>query len=140
MIYLTRRYHFSASHRLHNPRLSKAENQAIYGKCNNELGHGHNYSLEVTVVGEPAAETGMVVNLAELDAFVAREILDRFHLTCLNTDVPNFRHNVPSSENLCVEIFRLLQQGFGFARIDRVRLRETSRNALEYTGEKGDPG
>jgi len=140
MIYLTRCYYLSALHRLHNPQLSPAENQVIYGKCNYAPGHGHNYAVEVTVAGEPAAESGMVVNLAELDAFVARELLARFHLADLNTDVPSFRQHVPTSENFCLEIFRLLQQGFRAARIERVRLLETSRNAFEYAAEKGDSG
>ena len=80
MIYLTRRYRFSASHRLHSPRLSEEENQRVFGKCNNPGGHGHNYVLEVTVNGKPDPKTGMVVDLAQLDRFVGRfpaELLER---------------------------------------------------------------
>jgi 6-pyruvoyltetrahydropterin/6-carboxytetrahydropterin synthase len=138
MIYLTRRYRFSASHRLHSPRLSEAENQRIYGKCSNPGGHGHNYALEVTVAGEPDRRTGMVVDLSRLDAFVEKEILERFDLACLNDDRDGFADKVPTTENLCVEIYRCLRAGFGDAGVDRVRLEETSLNSFTYRGEEGE--
>lgn len=136
MIYLTRRYLFSASHRLHNPELSPAENQAIYGKCNNPGGHGHNYALEVTVAGQPDPDTGMVVNLAELDACVQRRILDRFHLAYLNDDAEAFARSVPTTENLCRTIYHLLEKDFSAVTMDRVRLEETGSNAFEFAENK----
>lgn len=140
MIYLTRCYRFSASHRLHNPKLSPARNQLIYGKCNNERGHGHNYTLEVTVAGEPRPETGMVADLAELDEFVQRRVLDRFDFAFLNDDAEAFGHAVPTTENLCRAIYHLLEKQFLGAQLDRVRLEETSRNAFEFAGNReGQP-
>lgn len=138
MIYLTRRYRFCASHRLHNPRLSEGENRRIYGKCNNEGGHGHNYALEVTVAGDPDARTGMVVDLAELDGFVEREILERFDHANLNADDESFAEQVPTTENLCREIFCRLRGGFRRAPLTRVRLEETSLNSFEIHDEAGD--
>src|SRR6185437_1277925 len=82
--HLTRRYKFSASHRLHSPELSDQQNRETYGKCNNPYGHGHNYKVEVTVSGEPDPETGMICNLADLDGFVDRELLRRFAFSNLN--------------------------------------------------------
>src|SRR5260370_2396380 len=76
--YLTKRYWFSASHRLHSESMTDRENQAVYGKCNNPHGHGHNYALEVTVAGPVDPKTGMVCNLADLDDFVNSKILERF--------------------------------------------------------------
>jgi 6-pyruvoyltetrahydropterin/6-carboxytetrahydropterin synthase len=138
MIYLTRRYLFSASHRLHNPCLSEEENRRIYGKCNNPGGHGHNYALEVTVVGEPDPRTGMAVDLGRLDAFVEKEVLERFDLTYLNADPDFFADRVPTTENLCIEIYCRLHQSFREAAIDRVRLEETSLNSFTYRGEQGE--
>ncbi len=131
--HLTRRYMFSASHRLHSERMSQAENVATYGKCNNPYGHGHNYALEVTVSGPVEPSTGMVCNLAELDGFVGREILERFEHTNLNT-LPEFQEQVPTTENLCVAIFDVLHRGFHHAHLDKVRLEETMMNSFEYAG------
>lgn len=138
MIYLTRRYGFSASHRLHHPRLSEADNRRIYGKCSNPGGHGHNYTLEVTVAGEPDPRTGMVVDLGRLDAFVEKEILERFDHAYLNAQPAFTSDQVPTSENLCLEIYHLLQSGFREVPVTRVRLEETSLNAFEYRGEQGE--
>lgn len=135
MIYLTRRYRFSASHRLHNPRLPEDENERIYGKCANPGGHGHNYALEVTVAGAPDPVTGMVVDLDQLDNFVSREILEPFDLSYLNMD-KSFADRVPTTENVCVEIFRRLRGGFRQAPVTCVRLEETSLNSFVYRGEE----
>jgi 6-pyruvoyltetrahydropterin/6-carboxytetrahydropterin synthase len=141
MVHLTRRYRFSAAHRLHNAALSAEENESLYGKCNNPKGHGHEYVLEVTVAGDVDANTGMVMDLAVLDRLVEREILDRFDHMHLNLDVENFRTRVPTTENLCVEIYNLLGQSFpngrssgSGARLERVRLEETRSNFFEYEG------
>src|SRR6266704_3671687 len=95
--HLTRRYMFSASHRLHSDAMSEEENKATYGKCNNPYGHGHNYALEITVSGPVDESTGMVCNLTDLDSFVEHEIMDRFHIPNLNA-VPEFASDVPTTE------------------------------------------
>ncbi len=141
MLTLTRRYHFSASHRLHNDALTAEENARIYGKCNSAYGHGHNYVLEVTVRGPIVPSTGMVIDLAVLDDAVQREVLERFDHTHLNLDGEKFRRSVPTTENLCVEIFKLLDAGLNgdprrrSAALERVRLEETNSNFFEYSGE-----
>src|SRR5208337_1855260 len=109
MVYLPRRYWFCASHRLHNKALSDEANVRIYGKCDSAFGHGHNYVLEVTVKGPVDRETGMVFDLVTLDGIVRQEVLDRFDLTNLNLDVPNFSSRVPTTEIVCVEIYDLLK-------------------------------
>jgi 6-pyruvoyltetrahydropterin/6-carboxytetrahydropterin synthase len=131
--YLTRRYLFSASHRLHCNEMSAAENQAVYGKCNNPHGHGHNYSVEVTVAGHVNPRTGMVCNLVDLDSFVHEKILERFGHQNLNT-LPEFQGIVPTTENLCVEVFDILERDFHHAEVDKVRIEETMLNSFEYAG------
>jgi 6-pyruvoyltetrahydropterin/6-carboxytetrahydropterin synthase len=131
--YLTRRYLFSASHRLHSDEMSAEENAVIYGKCNNPYGHGHNYTLEITVSGRVDANTGMVCNLADLDSFVEREILEGFGHENLNT-LPEFADTVPTTENLCTVIYDILQRGFRFAHLEKVRFEETMMNSFEYAG------
>jgi len=133
--HLTRRYRFSSSHRLHSAEMSAEENVATYGKCNNPHGHGHNYTLEVTVSGPVDPATGMVCNLVDLDGFVEREVLSRFHLESMNT-LQEFAQLVPTTENLSVEIFEILQRGFQKAHLEGVRLEETMLNSFEYTGEE----
>jgi 6-pyruvoyltetrahydropterin/6-carboxytetrahydropterin synthase len=132
--YLNRRYRFSASHRLHSAEMSEAENRATYGKCNNPHGHGHNYTLEVTVSGRVDEHTGMVCNLVDLDGFVDREVLDRYNLQNLNT-MKEFAQIVPTTENLCIGIFEILQRGFPHAHLERVKLEETMMNSFEFTGQ-----
>jgi 6-pyruvoyltetrahydropterin/6-carboxytetrahydropterin synthase len=131
--HLTRRYRFSASHRLHSPEMSAEENRDTYGKCNNPHGHGHNYALEVTVSGRVDQSTGMVCNLVDLDEVVEREVLSRYHLANLNT-LQEFAQLVPTTENLSVQIFEILQRGFSHAHLDKVRLEETMMNSFEYAG------
>jgi 6-pyruvoyltetrahydropterin/6-carboxytetrahydropterin synthase len=131
--YLTRRYWFSASHRLHSDAMSAQENQATYGKCNNPYGHGHNYALEVTVAGPVDVKTGMVCNLADLDAFVNENILGRFDHENLNM-LEEFQGTVPTTENLCVEVYNILERGFRHAQIEKVRMEETMLNSFEYAG------
>jgi 6-pyruvoyltetrahydropterin/6-carboxytetrahydropterin synthase len=133
-ISLTRRYHFAASHRLHSPALSAAENERIYGKCNNPYGHGHNYAIEVTLIGPVDPDTGMIANLGDLDPFVQSEVIEAFDYKYLNEDVAEFRAVVPTTENVCREIYRRLAK-FPSARLERVRIEETSKNSFEYSGE-----
>src|SRR5215467_9076831 len=131
--HLTRRYRFSASHRLHNEAMSAQENAAVYGKCNNPYGHGHNYIVEVTVSGPVAPATGMVCNLVDLDGFVKQEIVTRYDHGNLNT-MEEFQKRVPTTENLCIEIFERLERGFRPATVEKVRIEETMMNSFEYAG------
>ena len=133
--YLTRRYMFSASHRLHSGTMSDSENVATYGKCNNPYGHGHNYTLEVMVSGPVDESTGMVCNLTDLDEFVHREILERFDHQNLNT-LAEFTGAVPTTENLCIVVYDILQRGFRHAHLEKVRFEETMMNSFEYRGEE----
>ena len=132
--HLTRRYRFSASHRLHSEQFSERENQQVYGKCNNPYGHGHNYALEVTVNGLVDERTGMVCDLADLDDFVQKEILDRYEHCNLNM-LEEFSGHVPTTENLCMEIYRRLRNGFRPAQVEKVRMEETMMNSFEYAGD-----
>ena len=134
-IELGRRYRFSASHRLHSPQLSEEENCRVYGKCNNPYGHGHNYVVEVSVSGAVDPSTGMIVNLADLDGFVQREVIDAFDHKSLNEEVEAFRERVPTTEYVCMEIYQRLKH-FPLARLERVRVEETSNNEFEYAGEE----
>lgn len=131
--HLSRRYLFSASHRLHSESMSAQENQETYGKCNNPYGHGHNYIVEVTVSGQVDAKTGMVCNLVDLDTFIDREVLARFDHGNLNT-LQEFAKEVPTTENLCIQIYEIVQRGFPQAHLERVRLEETMMNSFEYAG------
>jgi 6-pyruvoyltetrahydropterin/6-carboxytetrahydropterin synthase len=131
---LGRRYHFSASHRLHNPALSDEENCRIYGKCNNPHGHGHNYTVEVRLSAVIDAATGMISNLNDLDSFVNEHVLEPFDHRSLNEEVPAFRGAVPTTEILCIEIFKRLES-FPHAKLEAVRVEETSNNSFEYAGE-----
>ena len=131
--HLTRRYWFSASHRLHCEQMSEAENKLVYGKCNNPHGHGHNYAVEITVSGQVDPRTGMVCNLAGLDAFVDKNILQRFAHENLNR-LADFKGVVPTTENLCVRIYQILEHGFAEAPVEKVRIEETMFNSFEYAG------
>jgi 6-pyruvoyltetrahydropterin/6-carboxytetrahydropterin synthase len=132
--YLSRRYMFSASHRLHSDAMSDSENAATYGKCNNPYGHGHNYTLEVMVSGAVDERTGMVCNLTDLDGFVHHAVLERFDHQNLNT-LPEFKKLVATTENLCIAIYDILQRGFHHAHLEKVRFEETMMNSFEYWGE-----
>jgi len=131
---LGRRYRFAASHRLHTDKLSEEENARVFGKCNNPYGHGHNYVLEISLSGQVDAATGMIANLADLDGFVEREVLEALDHRSLNDDVAAFRERVPTTENLCVEIFERLKK-FPHAKLERVRIQETGNNSFEYSGD-----
>jgi 6-pyruvoyltetrahydropterin/6-carboxytetrahydropterin synthase len=135
---LTRAYDFSASHRLHSHRLSNDENLLIFGKCNNPNGHGHNYGVEVTMLGEPDPATGMLFSLEELDRVVEEEVLNAFDHKHLNKDTPEFADTNPTSEMLSVVIWQKLAKRLpisGTPRLYRVVVKETARNSFEYRGE-----
>ena len=137
--HFSRRYHFSASHRLHVEALSEEENRATFGKCNNPFGHGHNYVVEVTLSGPVDAVTGMVVNLADLDLFAQREVLDLFDHANLNT-LEAFRDRVTTTENVCVEMWSIFSRfaeskDYPQLRLQRIAIEETGNNSFEYFGE-----
>lgn len=130
--YLSRRYRLSASHRLHCDAFSAGENQAIYGKCNNPHGHGHNYVVEITVGGPVHPLTGMICDLGQLDAFASRHLLERFDHTNLNT-LSEFQSSVSTTENFAREVYRIFSD-FPLAQLARVRIEETGNNSFEYAG------
>ena len=134
-ISLSRRYRFAASHRLNNPKFAAEENRRLYGKCNNPYGHGHNYVVEVTFAGPVEPSTGMIANLGELDPFVEREVIEAFDHKYLNEEIAEFRNRVPTTENVAREIFRRLRN-FPAARLERVRIEETSKNSFEFRGDE----
>ena len=134
---LTRRYHFSASHRLHSDILSDAENDRLYGKCNNPFGHGHNYRLEVTVSGKLDGSAHTLVPLPVLDRLVREQILDLLDNRNLNLDVPQFAGSVPTTENLILVIASVLEGNWNAylgdlpVRLHGVHIQETDRNGFE---------
>jgi 6-pyruvoyltetrahydropterin/6-carboxytetrahydropterin synthase len=130
--YLTRRYHFSASHRLHTDALTEEQNFATFGKCNNPFGHGHNYVVAVTFAGQVDPATGMVCNLADLDAFARERLFDRFDHTNLNT-FDTFAELVPSTENLAVELHGIFA-AFKLAKLEHIHVEETGNNSFDYAG------
>jgi 6-pyruvoyltetrahydropterin/6-carboxytetrahydropterin synthase len=134
-IELGRRYCFAASHRLHSKKLSAEENSRVYGKCNSPYGHGHNYAVEISVSGPVDPATGMIANLADLDGFVEREVIEAFDHRSLNEEVAAFRDKVPTTENVCIEIYERLKQ-FPKVKLERVRIEETANNSFEYAGEE----
>ncbi|MGH9406026.1 MAG: 6-carboxytetrahydropterin synthase [Terriglobia bacterium] len=135
MIYVTRRTEFSASHYYHNPAFSEEENRRVFGKCSNTHGHGHNYTLEVTVAGEVDPATGMVLNITELKKLLAAEVLEAMDHKLLNAEVPAFAIQIPTTENIAVEIWKRLAPKLTFARLHRVRLYETADLYADYYGE-----
>jgi len=137
MTTFTRLYRFAASHRLHSPALSDAENHSLYGKCNNPYGHGHDYVLEVTAVGPIDPISGRLLPLASLDRLVEEKVLQLFRNRNINLDVAEFAELVPTTENVALVIARLLQQHWAAylpgssARLARVHIQETARNGFE---------
>lgn len=132
--YFGRRYMMSASHRLHTDALSREQNLAAYGKCNNPHGHGHNYIVEVLACGPVDPETGMVIDLVAMDEAVRTRVLDRFDHANLNQD-PMFMRTVPTTENLCKAVYQLLLGSLAPAKLEHVRVEETENNFFEYRGE-----
>ena len=136
MVYLTRRAEFSASHFYHNPKFSSEENQRIFGKCNNPHGHGHNYVVEVTVAGEVDERTGFVIDLKWLKNLVNREVIDPLDHRHLNKEIPEFRNQIPTTENLAIAIWSRLDGKLNGARLHRVRLYETDDLFVDVYGER----
>jgi 6-pyruvoyltetrahydropterin/6-carboxytetrahydropterin synthase len=141
-IRLTRRYRFSASHRLASPLLSSEENLRVYGKCCNPYGHGHDYLLEVTAAGEPNPITGRLLPVAALDGLVHRVIVEPMDRRDLNTEIAEFQHLVPTTENLAIVAANRLSAAWNGAlpgcdaRLDGIRIHETRNNIFEVRATK----
>ena len=126
MVYLTRKIEFSAAHLYHNPALSAEENRRVFGKCNNPHGHGHNYTLEVTIAGEPDPITGMVLDLKDLKDILESEIMQRMDHRFLNHEVAELEGQIPTCENVARVIWNLLEAKIPKGRLHRVRLYESA--------------
>jgi 6-pyruvoyltetrahydropterin/6-carboxytetrahydropterin synthase len=136
MIYLTRKAEFSASHYYHNPDFTPEENQRVFGKCSNLNGHGHNYTLEVTVKGEVNANTGFVVDLKDLKDTMNREVVDAMDHRHLNKEVPEFKKLIPTTENLAIAVWNRLQPRLQMAKLHRVRIYESPDLFADFYGEE----
>ena len=135
MVFLTRKAEFSASHYYHNPEFSQEENRRIFGKCNNPHGHGHNYTLEVTVKGQVDQRSGFVVDLKELKEIMNREVIDALDHRFLNKEVPEFAKAIPTTENLAISIWERLKPKLKLAELHRIRVYETPDLFVDYYGE-----
>ena len=135
MVYLTRKAEFSASHYYNNPQLTPEENHRIFGKCNNPNGHGHNYTLEVTVKGEINPQSGFVVDLKQLKEVMQKEVLDAMDHRFLNKEVPEFTSRIPTTENIAIAIWQRLQPRLNAATLHRVRVYETPDLFVDFYGE-----
>jgi len=133
--YVTRRVHFNAAHRLHNPDQSDEWNRATFGKCNLPNWHGHNYIVEITVAGSPSPETGYVIDLGDLKRIVHERIIDLCDHRNLNLDVPFLSGILPSTENLAIAFWEQLENHISAGKLYAVRVYETERNIAEYRGE-----
>lgn len=136
MVYLTRKCEFSASHFYHNPAFSPEDNRRLFGKCNNPNGHGHNYTLEVTVKGKVDPRSGFVVDLKQLKEVMNREVLEALDHRFVNKEVPEFRDQIPTTENLAIYVWRRLESKLRVARLHRVRLYETVDLFVDFYGEE----
>lgn len=132
-IEITRRTHFSASHRLHSPHLSEEENRKVYGACNNPHGHGHNYYLEVTITGEPDPKTGMIINLSDLDKIIERDIVSKVDHHHFNHDVPFMNDVIPTVENIVSVFWRILDNQLPEGMLKQIKLWESENNSATYT-------
>jgi 6-pyruvoyltetrahydropterin/6-carboxytetrahydropterin synthase len=135
MIYLTRKCEFSASHYYHNPEFTPEENQRIFGKCANLNGHGHNYTLEVTVKGEVDSTTGFVVDLKRLKDILNDEVVGAMDHRHLNKEVPEFANQIPTTENIAIAIWNRLSSKLNTAKLHQVRVYETPDLFVDYYGE-----
>lgn len=135
LVYVTRKAQFNAAHRLHNPDRSEAWNLERFGVCNNPNWHGHNYVLEVTVAGEPDAETGFVIDLSDLKRVMHERVIDKCDHRNLNVDVEFMKGIMPTTENFAVAIWRQLEGALPSGRLHKVRVEETDNNSAEYYGE-----
>lgn len=136
MIYITRKFHFSASHRLYKEGLTDEENEKIYGKCSNPNGHGHNYNLEITVAGKKDSFTGFVMDLKELKEIVNTELIDKVDHKNFNIDVGFMKGIIPSTENIAVKFWEILENKINNSerKLSSLKLFETENNFVEYRG------
>lgn len=132
---VSRKAHFNAAHRLHNPQWDAATNQQVFGKCNNANFHGHNYQLIVHVTGPIDPQTGYVMDMKVLADLIDEEVCERFDHKNLNLDTEEFRELNPTAENICVVIWQLLRSKINNPFELKVTLYETERNYVEYAGE-----
>ena len=135
-MYLTRKCEFSAAHYYHNPDFTAEENRRIFGKCNNPNGHGHNYTLEVTVKGKVDPRSGFVVDLKQLKDVMNREVLDALNHRHLNLEVPEFRDRIPTTENVAIAVWQRLHRKLNVAHLHRVRIYETPDLFVDFYGEE----
>ena len=133
-ITVSRKAHFNAAHRLHNKNWSDEKNQKVFGKCNYQNYHGHNYELIVSVTGKINPETGYVIDMGELKKIIKNEVEERLDHKNLNLDVPHFSNTIPSAENICIYIFDILRDNIDSQFKLSIRLYETPRNFVEYSG------
>jgi 6-pyruvoyltetrahydropterin/6-carboxytetrahydropterin synthase len=131
---VTRRVRFNAAHRVHNPALSEQENSRLFGKCNNPNWHGHNYTLDVSVTGDIDKKTGYVCDLSHLKKIVEREIVDIVDHKNFNLDVPFMKDVIPTSENIIVAFWNILEPRVTPGTLSRLVLWETENNCVEYSG------
>ena len=134
-ITVSRKAHFNAAHRLHNKNWSDEKNHKVFGKCNYQNYHGHNYELIVSVTGKINRETGYVMDMGELKKIIKNEIEERLDHKNLNLDVPHFSNNIPSAENICIYIYNILRENIDAQYKISIRLYETPRNFVEYSGQ-----
>ncbi|MBI5809088.1 MAG: 6-carboxytetrahydropterin synthase [Ignavibacteriales bacterium] len=135
MIFVTRREVFSASHRLYNPNLTDEENEAIFDKCNNFNGHGHNYVLEVVVAGEVNPKTGYVIDLKKLKSIIIENIIKKVDHKNLNLDVDFLKDKIPTAENIAIGIWEQLENKITEGKLYSVKIYETENNYVEYKGK-----
>ena len=135
-ITVTRRLRFNAAHRVYNPSFTDAENESTFGKCNNPNWHGHNYILDVSVEGTIDEKTGYVIDLSKVKELVTRELLSKVDHKNLNLDVPFMEGRIPTSENIIVEFWKILEPALAPAKLVRLVLWETENNYVEYTGSR----
>lgn len=135
MVYLTRKEHFCASHRLHNPAWTDEQNRVVYGKCNNPNGHGHNYDLEVTVAGIPSEDSGMVIDLKKLSDILNELIIDRVDHKHFNHDIDFMQGVIPTAENIAMAFWKLLDKKIPGGTLYSIKLYESDNNFVEYRGE-----
>ena len=140
MVRITRKVEFSASHVYDNPAFSAEENRRVFGKCNNPHGHGHNYTLEVTIAGDPDPRTGMVLDLKELKEILQREVVERMDHRHLNIEVPELKGLIPTCENVALVIWNLLEPRITTGKLDRVRLYESSDIFADVTRDANGAG
>ena len=133
-VVVTRRLHFSAAHRVHNPAMSDDENRRTFGKCNNPNWHGHNYILDVSVKGGLDERTGYVIDLSRIKEIATREVIDKVDHRNLNLEVDFLRDTIPTTENLVVSIWRVLEPALRPATLSKLVLWETVNNYVEYDG------